>query len=553
MPSNSINNPLFHAKPPKPCSDDNQDPRLPLSSGIRAGYISDYDLKPSSTMMPCMHCIEEKRDPKWMQRCCYYCNRPGHKISTCQEKEKDEESQLLRLAVNMGTQKEQETSKDMQPGQRQEFIVIGTDGGYWSDIWYVSKTYKRHISGNIDMFKRMKIMSCVETESGENNFFFIRGIGVVDIITGTEKVRVQSVFYTPDIDRNVLSLDQLMIQGFTVKFMGDVCKLFPTFSVPINNRKNVHTGLTREDEIGELEKEYMISKSSDHEKFKEEFLNKYFESLNVTVAEPDSNIQILQAMSFKDFQDCKALLQMLEDEDYVIKYKHYLESAFNNMIEWFIKEKLEINSRPLPAYVSNNRKVGLLDLYMVVKREGGHRRITENGMWAMIAKDIGFEYEDGEYMRLIYAMYLDVLVYYYKIKMTQENALEQGEVKMMDPRQTVSEGDKEARSGAGQTEAAECSMSTGTKEVNAEQYALYADHAEIAKILYNQSEDYAGMAGDSYKHAERIQDIAEDHYAFYGGGDWHGIKKLKQRKKFDFTRAKKAITEANHSVIKNSR
>ncbi|MFS7953160.1 putative transcription factor interactor and regulator CCHC(Zn) family [Helianthus anomalus] len=553
MPSNSINNPLSHTKTAKPCSDDNQDPRLPPSSGIRAGNVCDYDLKPSSTMMPCMHCIEEKHDRKWMQRCCYYCNRPGHKISTCQEKEKDEESQLLRLAVNMGTQKEQETSKDMQPGKRQEFMVIGTDGGYWSEIWYVSKTYKRHISGNIDMFKRMKIMSCVETESGENNFFFIKGIGVVDIITGTEKVRVQSVFYTPDIDRNVLSLDQLMIQGFTVKFMGDVCKLFPTFSVPINNRKNVHTGLTREDEIGELEKEYMISKSSDHEKFKEEFLNKYFENLDVTVAEPDWNIQILQAMSFKDFQDCKALLQMLEDEDYVFKYKHYLESAFNNMIVWFIKEKLEINSRPLPAYVSNNRKVGLLDLYMVVKREGGHRRITENGMWAMIAKDIGFEYEDGEYMRLIYAMYLDVLVYYYKIKMTQENALEQGEVKMMDPRQTVSKGDKEARRDAGQTDAAECSMSTGTKEVNAEQYALYADHAEIAKILYNQSEGYAGMAGDSYKQAERIQDIAEDHYAFYGGGDWHGIKKLKQRKKFDFTRAKKAITEANHSVIKNSR
>ncbi|KAF5813961.1 putative transcription factor interactor and regulator CCHC(Zn) family [Helianthus annuus] len=431
--------------------------------------------------MPCMHCTEEKRERKWMQRCCYYCNRPGHKISTCQEKEKDEESQLLRLAVNKGTQKDEEAEKDVQSGQRQEFMLIGTDGGYWSDIWYVSKTYKRHISisGNIDMFKRMESMLCVETENGENNFFFIRGIGVVDIITGTEKARIQSVFYTPDIDRNVLSLDQLMIQGFTVKFMGDVCKLFPTFSVPINNKRNVHTGLTREEEIGELEKEYMFN----------------------------WNILILQAMSFKDFQDCKALLHMLEDEDYVIKYKCYLDSTFENMIEWFIKEKLEIHSRPLPVYALNNRKVGLLDLYMVVKREGGHRRITENGMWAMIAKDIGFEYEDGEYMRLIYAMYLDVLLYYYKFKVTQENALEQEEVKMVDPRQNVSEGDKDAMSSAGQTEAAECSRSTGTKGVDAEQYALYADHAEIAKVLYKQPEDSAGMSGVSYKQPEGNQDI----------------------------------------------
>ncbi|KAJ0799086.1 putative transcription factor & chromatin remodeling ARID family [Helianthus annuus] len=135
----------------------------------------------------------------------------------------------------------------------------------------------------------------------------------------------------------------------------------------------------------------MISKDSVHEKFKSEFLNECFENLNISANEPDWNILILQAMSFKDFQDCKDLLNMLEDVDYVIKYKYYLETTFNNMIEWFLKEKLEIHTRPLPAYASNNRKVRLLDLYMAVKREGGHRRITENGMWAMIAKDTGFQ------------------------------------------------------------------------------------------------------------------------------------------------------------------
>ncbi|MFS7951561.1 hypothetical protein Hanom_Chr07g00596631 [Helianthus anomalus] len=40
-------------------------------------------------------------------------------------------------------------------------------------------------------------------------------------------------------------------------------------------------------------------------------------------------------------------------------------------------------------------------------------------MWAVISKDMGLGYNDGELMRLMYAMYLDVLVYYYKIKSTQ--------------------------------------------------------------------------------------------------------------------------------------
>ncbi|MFS7928795.1 hypothetical protein Hanom_Chr04g00324911 [Helianthus anomalus] len=132
--------------------------------------------------------------------------------------------------------------------------------------------------------------------------------------------------------------------------------------------------MTREDEIGKLEKQFMISRDSEHEKFKTEFLNEYFESLNISTNKPDWNILILQAMSFKEFQDCKALLDMLDDEDYVIKYKYHLETTFSNMVDWFLKEKLGINSRPLPAYASNNRKVSLLDLYMVVKREKGSPR-----------------------------------------------------------------------------------------------------------------------------------------------------------------------------------
>ncbi|MFS7958484.1 putative transcription factor interactor and regulator CCHC(Zn) family [Helianthus anomalus] len=362
-------------------------------------------------MMPCLHCSQEKRERRRMQRRCYYCNMPGHQISSCQEKEKDEERQLLRQAVDAGTQKCPDEENNHQIDCRLEFIVDGTEGGCWSDIWYVSKTLKHHFSSNIDMFKRIKNMSHVETVTGENHFFFIRGIGVVDVISRSEKIRIQS--------------------GYTVRFMGDKCKLYPTFSVPLNNRRDSHTGMTREEEIGELEKQNVIGKGHEHEKYKTDFLNEYFEKLNISTNEPDWNILILQAMSFKDFKDCKALLDILEDVDYFIKYKYYLEVTFNSMIEWFLKEKLEIHSGPLPAYASNNRQVKLLDLYMAVKREGGHRRITDNGMWAMIAKDIGFEYEDGEYMRLIYAMYLDVLVYYYKFKTTQEKALDKEEVKRL--------------------------------------------------------------------------------------------------------------------------
>ncbi|KAJ0698014.1 putative transcription factor interactor and regulator CCHC(Zn) family [Helianthus annuus] len=357
-----------------------------LQSGIRATVESDEDLKPTSITLPCKHCTDEKKERRWLQRRCYYCNKPGHQISSCKTKESDEATQPLQLAINTGIQQQQQEGEEHQ----EEFIVTGTDDGLWSEIWYVSKTFKRHFSGNLDMFKLFKSMFGVETQTGENNFYFIKGIGVVEVMTGSERIRIQSVFYTPDINRNVLSLDQLVTQGYTVKFTGDKCKIFPTFSVPVVNRRNDISSLTREDEIGLRENEFMMKSEPDYETFKTEYLNQYFESLDISSNEPDWNVLIIQAMSFKEFQDCKALLDMLEDDSYVSKYKYCIENKFEDMVDWFLKDKLEITTRPLPAYAADNRKESLLELYMTVKREGGHRRLTENNMWGNDCQRYGF-------------------------------------------------------------------------------------------------------------------------------------------------------------------
>ncbi|KAJ0567304.1 putative transcription factor & chromatin remodeling ARID family [Helianthus annuus] len=188
------------------------------------------------------------------------------------------------------------------------------------------------------------------------------------------------------------------------------------FSAPLLNKKNIITGLTREDEIGAKEKQFIIENEPDHETFKSNYLNDYFERLNLSSNEPDWNVMILQFMKFNEFQDCKALLDMLDDGEYVMKYKYEIEGKFEEMIDWFLRVKMGINSRPIPVYMSNNKRVNLLELYMIVKREGGHRTVTSNNLWAMVSKDMGHDYEDGEYMRIVYAMYLDVLIYYYKFK-----------------------------------------------------------------------------------------------------------------------------------------
>ncbi|MFS8023097.1 hypothetical protein Hanom_Chr16g01447471 [Helianthus anomalus] len=82
-----------------------------------------------------------------------------------------------------------------------------------------------------------------------NNFMFIRGVGNVEIKTGNDMMRIHSVFYSLDLERNVLSLDQLTLQGFTAKKSG-ICKIYPMFSSPVTNTVSDVSGLSKEEELG---------------------------------------------------------------------------------------------------------------------------------------------------------------------------------------------------------------------------------------------------------------------------------------------------------------
>ncbi|MFS8010855.1 putative transcription factor interactor and regulator CCHC(Zn) family [Helianthus anomalus] len=230
-------------------------------NGIRAITIFDAEIKPTATSMPCQHCIDEKNERKrrtQRERLCYYCHLPGHQIYTCKAKENDEESQLIRQAINDGIR----TQND-DVHCRDEMVVTGTDGGQWNEIWKV------------------------------------------EMKTGNETLRIPSVFYSPDIDRNVLSLEQLTLQGFTVRKSGDSCKIFPMFSSPVVNSLNDITGLTKEDELGLKEKERLQNMCGIDDEFKSDYLNSYFETLNVSEKDEDDwNLMILKALEFHEFGDC---------------------------------------------------------------------------------------------------------------------------------------------------------------------------------------------------------------------------------------------------------
>ncbi|MFS7962966.1 putative transcription factor & chromatin remodeling ARID family [Helianthus anomalus] len=245
------------------------------------------------------------------------------------------------------------------------------------------------------------------------------------------------------------------------------------FSSPVINTVNDVSGLTKEDELGLSDKQRMIELCSVNEEFKENYLNSYFESLNVSNDENDWSRMIIRALEFYDFADCKALPDMLDDRDFVFKYKYDLEKKFEEMVGWFLTVKMGISSRPIPPVMADERKIDLLGLYVMVERDGGYRSVTNDNLWPAIAKELGFEYEN----RLRYVF----------------------------DKEMINEG--------------ESSLNTGD-----DQERRSADTAP--------------------------EEAATEHYALYAGNSWEGTWNLhKKCRRFNFNEARKAVDEANYSVL----
>ncbi|KAJ0911807.1 putative transcription factor interactor and regulator CCHC(Zn) family [Helianthus annuus] len=339
-----------------------------------------------------------KNKQRYREKICFYCRKPGHQISSCLKKETDEATQLIRQAVNTGIQNKEEGVKD-----HQEMIVVGTEGGIWSDIWYV------------------------------------------------------------------------------------------------NNTVNEKSGLTREEEIGLKEKQNIIEEGVFDEEFKQRYLNSYFEELNLSSQEIDWSIMIVMAMEFNEFEDCRAFMNLLDDREFVFKYKHILDSKFEELVKWFLFEYMGILTRPVPPVTSHKRKINLLSLYLLVAVDGGYKNVTTENLWPAIAKDLGFDYEDGDYMRVTYAMYLGILEYYYNFKAVQ---------KRVQDKETVLE---EGRSTGGCHERSKSAGEAQQESAGAAQVALFAG----------------------------IDDE-----------DWN---QGKRRKRFNFNYARWAVDEANRSVLDQAR
>ncbi|KAF3788597.1 AT-rich interactive domain-containing protein 2 [Nymphaea thermarum] len=103
------------------------------------------------------------------------------------------------------------------------------------------------------------------------------------------------------------------------------------------------------------------------------------------------------------------------------EFMDQLRSVFDEVLVSSLKEVPAHESRPLPAILGDGRSVDLFKLYFTVKERGGYHSIPNNGSWASIAQELGFESRFGAPLKLVYLKYLSGLDRWFR-KLGSDNA-----------------------------------------------------------------------------------------------------------------------------------
>ncbi|KAJ0492736.1 putative transcription factor interactor and regulator CCHC(Zn) family [Helianthus annuus] len=168
----------------------------------------------------------------------------------------------------------------------------------WDSIWVVDPTYKTHMTGNRNVFKCFKRHFGVVTNESRKDFSFVQGIGEVRVPMDGKDKTIPCVSDAPSLDKNVLSLEQLLFQGIETVTMGDTCLLKKMF--------------------GSRSKGFDIYEDKSVVDLEQDYLNTFYDNLGV-----DNGYK----KEKKEFQECLGDYYEREFEKERNKKKVYSESS----------------------------------------------------------------------------------------------------------------------------------------------------------------------------------------------------------------------------------
>ena len=179
--------------------------------------------------------INEKRVRK---PTCYRCNDKGHFAWDCPLKgDRLSEKQYVQDKVDPFSKPGDQSDRTVDPLQpyiqthvertiiKGDYLVERTNTDSWNSIWYVSSKISKHMTPSKDIFVKIKKCFSINNEEHLLNPLVIHGVGEINLTTNVNIYAIPYVSYVPEININVLSMKQLILQGFEIEVGDSKCKI----------------------------------------------------------------------------------------------------------------------------------------------------------------------------------------------------------------------------------------------------------------------------------------------------------------------------------------
>lgn len=144
------------------------------------------------------------------ERRCFVCNKPGHLAKNCKLRrtegadlsfeETDDESHML-FSV---TEEEVSSQED-------------------DDTWLVDSGCTNHMTKEVKYFITLDRSIKVPIKVGNGQRIITAGKGNIQVMTSQGEKIIKEVFFVPDLARNLLSVSQMISNGYGVLFEATRC------------------------------------------------------------------------------------------------------------------------------------------------------------------------------------------------------------------------------------------------------------------------------------------------------------------------------------------
>ncbi|XP_052486483.1 uncharacterized protein LOC128041158 [Gossypium raimondii] len=151
---------------------------------------------------------------------CQHCKKKGHVERVCKNKTKPRQSQFQQPKV------EARVAEDSSDQEEQVFAISCLAAEKkCSKGWLLDSGCTNHMSPDASLFKTLDRSCKPKVKVGNGQFIRAEGRGEVLICTPTGNKVISNVLLVPEIDRNLLSIAQLLEKGYSVVFKDKQCHI----------------------------------------------------------------------------------------------------------------------------------------------------------------------------------------------------------------------------------------------------------------------------------------------------------------------------------------